>query len=90
MQMDRNKQSYAKKPNRISMSEINEKNALITDRRIARIKTKKQKNKCGCSATMSFTARLTCTCMFARVASKIYAFMFGSFRLIDHSRIFIV
>ena len=31
------------------MSEINEKNALITDRKNACIKTKKQKNKCGCN-----------------------------------------
>ena len=33
------------------MSEINEKNALITDRKNACIKTKKQKNKCGCNIT---------------------------------------
>jgi len=38
-----------KKTNRISISEINEKNALITDRRNARIETVKQKNKCGCN-----------------------------------------
>ena len=31
------------------MSEINEKNALITDRKNACIKTKKQKNKCRCN-----------------------------------------
>ena len=33
------KRNYAKKPNRISISEVSEKNALITDRRNARIET---------------------------------------------------
>jgi len=39
------KQSYAKKPYRISISEINEKNALIMEG--MHVQTEKQKNKCG-------------------------------------------
>ena len=47
------KRNYAKKPNRISISEVSEKNALITDRRNARIETennqKNNDNKRGCN-----------------------------------------
>ena len=51
------KQNYAKKPNRISISEVSEKNALITDRRNARIETennqKSNDNKRGCNIVFS-------------------------------------
>ena len=39
------KRNYAKKPNRISISEVSEKNALITDRRNARIETENNQKK---------------------------------------------
>ena len=51
------KRNYAKKPNRISISEVSEKNALITDRRNARIETennqKNNDNKRGCNMKKS-------------------------------------
>ena len=50
------KRNYAKKPNRISISEVSEKNALTTDRRNARIETennpKNNDNKRGCNNTL--------------------------------------
>ena len=61
------KRNYAKKPNRISISEVSEKNALITDRRNARIETEnnqKNNNKRGCNRkvllpTMAMWSNLT-------------------------------
>ena len=47
------KRNYAKKPNRISISDVSEKSALITDRTNARIETennqKNNDNKRGCN-----------------------------------------